>query len=221
MCDLRLKKITIEPLQTLIIQNGDIIMTNTTVSTNVLNGCLVLDGGISVNCTYDSISSTSGGAITIGGGLAVRNKAFFGSNVILDSNSSTFSINGVLNSTSRLFMDSVQNKNFYISPDGISKRFDLYDTVLNINITTNSNSASVGSLVLNGGLSINNTFDAINSSSGGALTIGGGLAVGGNSYLSKSLTIGQLNNNTFGLFVRYTGTSQYHYKIAQEIIRVV
>lgn len=207
MCDLRLKKITIEPLQSLIIQNGDIIITNTTISTNILSGCLVLDGGISINCTYDSISSTSGGAITIGGGLAVHNKSFFGNNVILDSNTSIFSINGISN-VSRLFMDSVQNKNFYVSPDGINKRLDLYDTLLNINITTNSNNATTGALLLNGGMSINSTFDAINSSSGGALTIGGGLAVGGNSFLSKGLSVGQLNSNSFGLFVRYTGSSQ-------------
>ena len=204
--NIRLGKITVEPTQVLIIQRGNINITNTTVSSNRLNGSIVVNGGIGINCTYDSISSTSGGALTVGGGLSVYNQTYLGNNLIMDNNSSTLSINGI--STNRLFLDSVSNKYFYISPDGISKRFELFDTKLNIHITTHSTNATTGALIIDGGISVNNTEDALNSSNGGALTVSGGLAIGGNSYLSKTLTIGELYTNNYGLLIRYTGDSQ-------------
>lgn len=206
MSDIRLKKITVEPSQTLIVHNGNVNIINTTVSTNRLTGTLIVNGGISINNTYDSISSTSGGALTVGGGLAVYNKTFLGNDVILDSNTSTFSINGISNK--RLFLDTVSNKNFYISPDGITKRFDLYDTKLNINITESSTNASSGAVIINGGLSINCTTNSVDSSNGGALTVSGGMSIGGDSNLSKSLTLGELYSDNTGLLIRYTGLSQ-------------
>lgn len=206
MSDIRLKNITVEPSQVLTIQRGNISVTNTTVSINRLNGSLVINGGIGINCTYDSISSTSGGALTVGGGLSVYNQTFLGNNFIMDNNNATLSINGI--STNRLFLDSVSNKYFYISPDGISKRFELFDTTLGIHITTHSTNATTGALVIDGGISINATEDAVNSSNGGALTVSGGMAIGGNTFLSKKLTIGELYTNQYGLLVRYTGDSQ-------------
>lgn len=206
MSDIRLKKITVEPSQTLIIQNGNIKITNTTVSSNRLNASLVVNGGISINNTYDSTSSTSGGSLTVGGGLAVNNKTFLGSDLSLDSITSRLSVNGISNN--RLFLDSVTNKNFYISPDGISKRFDLYDTNLNINITKNSTNASSGAVVINGGLSVNCNTNSVNSSNGGAFTVSGGMSIGGDANLSKSLTLGELYSNNTGILIRYTGLSQ-------------
>jgi hypothetical protein len=206
MSDIRLKKITIEPSQILTIQRGNINVTNTTISINRLNGAFVINGGIGINCTYDSISSTSGGALTIGGGLSVQNKTYLGNNLIMDNNNAILSINGI--STNRLFLDSISNKYFYISPDGISKRFELYDTQLNINITRPSINATTGALIINGGISINSTEDATNSSNGGGLTIAGGMAIGGNTFLSKKLTVGELYTGEYGILVRYTGNSQ-------------
>ena len=206
MSDIRLKKITVEPNNVLTIQRGDITITNTTISSNRINGSLVINGGIGINCTYDSISSTSGGALTVGGGLSVYNKSYFGNNIILDNNAATLAINGI--TTNRLFLDSVSNKYFYISPDGISKRFELYDTTLAIHITTHSKNATTGALIIDGGISINATEDSINSSNGGAFTVAGGVAVGGNTFLSKKLTVGELYTNQYGILVRYTGNSQ-------------
>lgn len=206
MSDIRLKKITVEPSQVLTIQRGNINITNTTISSNRLNGSLITYGGIGINCTYDSVSSTSGGALTIGGGLAVNNQTFLGNNLIIDNNSASFTVNGI--NTNRLFLDSVSNKYFYISPDGMSKRLELFDTTLNIHITTHSTNATTGALVIDGGISINATEDAINSSNGGALTISGGVAVGGNTFLSKKLTVGELYTNQYGILIRYTGDSQ-------------
>ena len=205
MSDIRLKTLTVEDIslnasERLTIKNGNVIIMNTTVSTNVLNGSFISSGGISINCTYDSISSTSGGAVTIGGGLAVHNQTFLGNNLILDSNASIIKVKGI--NEYRFFLDTVNNKNCYISPDGISKRFDLYDTYLNINVTTISTNSSTGGLIINGGISINSTANAINSSNGGALTVAGGIAIGGDSYLSNSLIIGK------SLVIKYTGNDQ-------------
>jgi hypothetical protein len=166
MSDIRIKNITVEPTFPLTIQKGNVRITNTTVSIDRITGSLVVDGGVSINCTYNAISSTSGGGLTIGGGFAVNQNSFFGNNITLDNSSSTFNINGISNN--RLFLDSILNKNFYISPDGISKRFDLFDTTLNINITKPSTNVSSAALVINGGISINSTFDSINVSNGGS-----------------------------------------------------
>lgn len=206
MSDIRLKKITVEPSQVLTIQRGDINVTNTTISTNRLNGAVIIDGGLGINSTYDSSSSTSGGALTIGGGLAVHNRTFFGNDVTLDNNASTLSLNGI--NINRLFVDSVSNKYLYLSPDGMSKRLELFDTKLNIHITTHSTNATTGAFIIDGGISINATEDVTDSSNGGSLTVAGGVAVGGNVMFSKTLTIGQLYTDEIGLLVRYTGDSQ-------------
>lgn len=206
MSDIRLKTITVEPSNRLKLQKGDINITNTTLSSNILNGALVVDGGVSINCFGTSVSSTSGGALTIGGGVGIMGDAYMGNDLILDSYTSVISVLGISND--RLFLDTVSNKHFYVSPDGVSKRFDLYDTYCTINITKQSTNSTTGALIINGGVCINSTFNSVNSSNGGALTISGGMAIGGDSHLSKSLTIGQLYQNTYGLLVRYTGTSQ-------------
>ena len=207
MSNIRLKTIVVENgEEPLIIKNGNVSITDTTVSDNSISGAVNVSGGIAINCSYDSISSTSGGALTVGGGVAVNRQAYIGGNLILDNSSSVLSVKGI--SSPRMFLDSVGNKNFFISVDGISTGFDLYDTTLLINITTPSTCASTGSLVVNGGVSIDCTYDATNSCSGGALTVGGGVAIGGNTTVSKSLIVGQDNSNDYGILVRDTGYSQ-------------
>ena len=70
MSNIRLKIITVEPSQApLIIQNGNISITDTTVSDNMISGALIVNGGLAIKCTSDSVSSTSGGGLTLGGGL--------------------------------------------------------------------------------------------------------------------------------------------------------
>jgi hypothetical protein len=202
MSDIRLRKITIEN-GPLIIQYGTINITNTNVSLNKISGALVSDGGIAINCTADSTSSTSGGALTIGGGMSVRSQTFLGDNLTIDNNTSSFIVKGI--TTNRLSLDSTQ---FYLSPNGINTRFTLNDTNALFNITTGSSSSTTGSLVVNGGLSINCTTDSSSASAGGAVTISGGVAIGANTNIAKSLTIGESYSSNSGLVVRYTGNSQ-------------
>jgi hypothetical protein len=193
MSDIRLRKISIEN-GPLIIQNNYVNITNTNASTNKITGALVSDGGIAINCTYDSISSTSGGALTIGGGMSVKNQTFLGNNLTLDNSSSEFLIKGV--TTNRLLVDTSQ---FYISPDGINTALTINNTSGILNITTSSTNSSTGAFVINGGLSINTTADVSNASSGGAVTIAGGVSIGGNTNMAKGLTVGDQ------VTIRYNG----------------
>jgi hypothetical protein len=55
MSDIRLKQITVEPSSNLIVQYGDVVLTNTTISTSRLNGTLILNGGIAINSTYELV----------------------------------------------------------------------------------------------------------------------------------------------------------------------
>jgi hypothetical protein len=193
MSDIRLRKISIEN-GPLIIQNNYVSITNTNISTNKITGALVSDGGVAINCTHDSVSSTSGGALTIGGGISVKNQTFLGNNLILDNTSSEFLIKGV--TTNRLLVDTSQ---FYISPDGVNTRLIINNTSGLLNIATSSTNSSTGAFIINGGLSINTTADVINASSGGAVTIAGGVGIGGNTNMAKTLTVGDQ------VTIRYNG----------------
>jgi hypothetical protein len=207
MADIRLKKITVEPNQSpLVVQGGDISITNTTASTSVLDGALVSNGGISINTTYDSISSTSGGALTIAGGVGIMKNAFIGKDLNLDSSNGIIQVRGL--SENRLFLDTVSNKNFYISPDGTNRRFELTDTNLTINITTVSTSSTSGALTVIGGVGINSTENITDGSNGGALTVAGGVSIGKNLNVSNQVFLGETNSSNSGLIIRYTGIDQ-------------
>lgn len=193
MSDIRLKKITAED-SPLIIQNGNVSILNTTVSDSILNGSLVSNGGISINSTYEASSMTAGGSLTVGGGVGIMKSIYIGKNLNMDTSNGLIVIGGV--TENRMYLDNINNKHFYISPDGENRRFDLYDSKLHINITTSSLNSSIGALCVEGGISINSTENVTNSSSGGALTVAGGvgigrnLHVGGNAVITESLTTG-------------------------------
>lgn len=199
MADIRLKKITVEAQQSpLIIQNGDVTINSTTTSESILSGSFVTKGGVSINGSVDSNSSTSGGALTVGGGVGIMKNAYVGKDLVLDSTNSVFKINGL--STNRLFLDTITNKNFYISPDGVNKRLDLNDTSLQINITNPSTNSSSGALCVSGGISIGSTTNVSDGSNGGALTVAGGVSVAKNMNVvgtietSNGIIINNCNN---------------------------
>jgi hypothetical protein len=207
MGDIRLKKITVEASQSpLIIQNGDVSITNTTISSSILNGALVSNGGISINTTYDASSSTAGGSLTVGGGIGVMKSVYVGKDLNIDSSNGLIIVGGL--TENRLYLDNIVNKHFYISPDGINRRFDLYDSVLQVNIATASVNSTTGGFCIQGGISINSSQNVINGSNGGALTVAGGVAIGKDLNVSKSLSLGETFSNNYGIQLRYTGTNQ-------------
>jgi hypothetical protein len=195
MADIRLKKVTVEPSQSpLIIQKGNVEISNTTESIDTASGSLIVNGGIGINCSYNSTSITSGGSLTVGGGASIQRNLYVGENLSIDSSSSIFEIAGL--SEKRLYVDSTTNKQFYVAPDGVNKRFELNDTQCKINITENSINSSTGSLVVFGGISISSTENSSSITSGGSLTVGGGSSINKKLYVGGGIDSG--NANTLG-----------------------
>jgi hypothetical protein len=203
MANIRLKTITVEPLQNLVIQHGNVVVNSTSISNSMLSGSLISNGGISINTTFNSTSSTSGGAFTVGGGAGIMKDLFIGGDLNLDNSTSIFGINGL--SEKRLFLDNTQ---FYISPDGVNKRFSVENSSISINITAQSVNSTTGSLLLNGGISISCSKSSENASNGGALTVDGGISVGQNINVAKSINVGETFSENNALNINYTGKDQ-------------
>lgn len=202
MADIRLKKISVDS-SPLIIQNGTISITNTTVSDTILTGAMVSNGGIAISCTTNSISSSNGGALTVGGGIASMKDIYIGKSLILDSLESTIVVNGI--SENRLFLDNITNKNFHISLDGVYKTFEINEEGVYINNNTPSENFTTGALRILGGLTINSTEQSTSTSSGSGITVFGGAGIvkklyvgGGIQTIESSNTIGNLITTTNG-----------------------
>jgi hypothetical protein len=194
MSCIRLHAITIDSDDsTFIIENGTINITNTDISTSALNGCLVLDGGLGINCIDDASSNTSGGALTVGGGASIKGQTYLGNNVVLDSSLSTLTINGIL--YPRFFLDTINNKKLEVSLDGLNKHFTLTNSNLTIGITAESTSQTSAAMIVNGGISINCTSNAISVTNGGSLTVAGGASVKDDVYIGKSLYVGSSSSS--------------------------
>lgn len=209
MSSIRLNAIAIDNTP-LLIEKGTVYISHTKPSTSTLTGALTLDGGIGINCTQDAISSTCGGALTIAGGLSVESKTYLGSNVVLDSYLSTFKVNGI--TYDRFFLDNVNNKNLYISLDGLNQHILFTPENFMLHVTKGSTNSSTGSFVSFGGISINNTENSISTTQGGALTVAGGLSVekdvffGNNMYLENTLNVENIVADS--LFVENTQSLQ-------------
>lgn len=112
----------------------------------------------------------------------------------------------------------------FITLTGSTNTVDI-SKITNFSNTTSSTSSSVGSVIFSGGISINNTTDAISSINGGSMTLAGGLAInkkvyiGGGIYSTNSNSA--LSTNTFsgtecsvninGDIALYNSTSQTIY----------
>ena len=193
MSCIRLHAITIDSDDsTFIIENGTINITNTDISTSSLKGCLVLDGGLGINCIADANSNTSGGALTVGGGASIKGQTYLGNNVVLDSSLSTLTVNGII--YPRFFLDTINNKKLEVSLDGLNKHFTLTNSELTIGITTGSTSQTSAAMIVNGGISVNCTSNALNVTNGGSLTVAGGASVKNDVYIGESLYVNNSNN---------------------------
>lgn len=71
--------------------SGNLRINNTTISTNATTAGIVSIGGISINCTSDSSSFTSGGGLTTNGGIAIAKSLALGNNLNLSGVSTQFS----------------------------------------------------------------------------------------------------------------------------------
>ena len=187
MSCIRLDAITVDSGNELIIENGYVNIINTSVSTSVLSGALVINGGIGIMCSEDAFSATNGGSITIGGGMGISKGLHIGGNIMMDSNNGVFSIEGVI--YPRLLIDTITNQNVSISVDGINQHFILNESSLYIGTSTNSLNGSTGALVIYGGVTIQSSSNSSSVTEGGGLTVAGGLSIGSNSYFGRSIFI--------------------------------
>ncbi|NBP00266.1 MAG: hypothetical protein EBU90_09110 [Proteobacteria bacterium] len=195
MADIRLKKITVEPLQSpLVIQNGNVRLVATDASSSIITGALLVDGGIGISSSYESTSCTAGGSLTVGGGVGVVKSLQVGKDVILDSVTGQLRVKGL--TQDRLFVDDVSNSQVHIAPDGVNKRLEVFDTYIRINITTPSSNSSAGGLVINGGISINGTENANSVSQGGSWTSNGGASINKRLFVGEGIS--SVNSNTIG-----------------------
>jgi hypothetical protein len=160
---------------------GNLLITGTSASCNPTTSALILSGGIYVNETKDSISITSGGGLTVLGGVGISKNVYIGS-----------TINAPTITAGTLYLS--QNIN---SPYSIFTKVTSGSMIL-LN-TCNSYLATGGALISYGGITINNTTDAVACSYGGALTVAGGASI--NKTLMVCGTINSSSISTGNIYV--------------------
>lgn len=206
---------------------GNIICSDT--STNSLN----LNGGININLTTDSTSYSVGGSFTTLGGGTVGKSLYIGKGIFTNNTSTsahhTFQNNGL----SRFEIDiNGSESGGNVGSDFFINRYNdagsIVDScltitrsnaVVNFSSTIPSSSSTVAAIVAQGGISINNTSNALSINYGGSLTSSGGgsfgkdFYIGGNGFVSGNLTVStttnlnQTNINTNNGILNITGTN--------------
>lgn len=72
-----------------VLTSGIIQSINTTPSDSYTTGSLLLQGGLSINCTQNAISSSNGGSLSIKGGAAIGSDLYVGGFITCSENTST------------------------------------------------------------------------------------------------------------------------------------
>jgi hypothetical protein len=167
---------------------GSVYVTSTECSLNSTTASIVVSGGISIQCTENATSYTSGGSTTIEGGLAVNKDVYIGGSTWISGN---LDLNShiVTNVTSPSNSLDVANKYY------VDNRFDQY-TIGNVSgnftqgqvviATTGGNITGYSEFIYDinqGSLYIYSTNDATSVSQGGSLQVSGGASVDKNFYV--------------------------------------
>ena len=187
MSDILLRGITVDS-GNLTVRNGTVQVTNTTPST-LLTGSLVVNGGISISTTEDATSISSGGGVTVAGGLSTLKSVIIGSNLDLSSPMGTMAVEGV--SERRFFVDTTVQKKITFSPDGVNLAMKVLPDTVAIYSTADSTGSSTGALVIGGGLGVAKD-----------ICVGGDINVSGYTYAYGSIyldTTGILSTSTSGV----------------------
>ena len=194
--------------------NGNLLTTGITTGNLNFNGDLYRNGILYENNTSQWSGTTgtllyygSTGSILVGIGTT-------NPNFTLDVNGSINFNNGLYengipyissqwngtNDDDVIYFGTSSNVFVGIGTSAPTSTLDVYGDV-NINNTIVSNNSTTGGLVISGGISINNTRDALSFTSGGGLTISGGASIDKTLYsriiISTDSTIQNLNTTNF------------------------
>lgn len=153
---------------------------------------LTFDGStLTLFSTLNSTSLTNGGSLQIYGGASIDMNLYIGGNLnvlgTLDMNNKNITSVAIpitsYDAANKYYVDSSIANGFTTANIYVESYSTLRDTT--IIGTSPSYNSSTGSMVfLNGGLSINNTFNSSSATFGGALTVAGGVGLGSDLYIN-------------------------------------
>jgi hypothetical protein len=195
-----------------------IISNDSTATTSMSTGAVLLSGGLGISNTTDATSSTNGGTITTAGGVAIAKKLFVGTDLSIGGNvvsgvwtastinvpyggtgDTSFTATGVLlgNGTSAIYAGT--GITYATSTLTLPKIIS--------NDSTATTSSITGAVLLSGGLGISNTTDAVSATNGGTITTAGGVAIAKKLFVGTDLSVG--GNVVSGVWTASTITVPY------------
>jgi hypothetical protein len=200
-------------IQDVTFKNGQINIPYTIPSDNATSASVIIDGGISIKHTQNSISVTSGGALTVIGGASIGKRLTVGGELDVTNNSIRNVAWPVLGSDG-VPKDYVQ---YYV--DNYSSNISGNFTTGQIIIADSDGDAIRGydffttdttKIDIRIPLNISDTTNASGIGTGGSLTVAGGASIGDDVYIGGNVVISNTDNITGsvgGSFVCYGGIS--------------
>jgi hypothetical protein len=159
--------------------------TNTTTSINSTSASCILTGGLSVASTTNSTSYTTGGAVTIAGGIAVGSDSYIGGTMYTPRVSSgSIATPGFTVGT--VYATTITSGTIQVSGNTSIGSNLVVAGLVQFNSTTVSTNSSTASTVLQGGLSISSS-NASSYTAGGGLTVAGGVSVSQDTYVGGTI----------------------------------
>ena len=190
--------------------NGEMFLYSHTLSSNSTTGTIVLhNGGLGINCTNNSTSTTSGGALTIAGGVSINKDLFVGGNINVDN----ASITNVSSNNIYIEGNLYKNGSIYTSSPWVNTMGDIFYPLGNVGINTTSpgytldvsGSANFSTSITTNSISAtnstftNSTFGTIDVTGITASNINftGSLYKNGSLYISSQWTSNTTSNSLF------------------------
>lgn len=181
-------------------------LTATDESYDVANGALITFGGIGVQSSADASSITSGGAMTLGGGLAVYKSLYVGgtSNLqdVIATNISTNTLSATSSTIPNFASTNITTTTLSATtstiPNFVATNISSTTSIITGGLNANGNSNTIGSLVTTGG----------NVGIGGVPTVGFRADI--NGALRASASAGTLHNligNNASEFIQIQNTN--------------